>query len=177
MRYLVRHGHAGDKHLWAGADDDRPLSSTGQREARGLVALLAGYSVDKIVSSPALRCAQTVQPLAEQRGLVVRTDVALSVDADHTLAQCSRAARGGGATCANQTPIGTVASARKASCSGSTATSTSCSRSCASPRRACRSCSRSCSHWPSPSASVRSPASRVVCTTAPWWPPRWRPAC
>src|SRR6266496_1771542 len=82
MRYLVRHGHAGDKHLWAGADDDRPLSSTGQREARGLVALLAGYSVDKIVSSPALRCAQTVQPLAEQRGLVVRTDVALSVDAD-----------------------------------------------------------------------------------------------
>lgn len=82
MRYLVRHGDAGDKYLWAGADDDRPLSSTGQREARGLVALLAGYSVDKIVSSPALRCAQTVQPLAEQRGLVVRTDVALSVDAD-----------------------------------------------------------------------------------------------
>src|SRR6266540_2687066 len=80
MRYLVRHGHAGDKHLWAGADDDRPLSSTGQREARGLVALLAGYSVDKIVSSPALRCAQTVQPLAEQRGLVVRTEVALLLD-------------------------------------------------------------------------------------------------
>src|SRR6266545_1154427 len=94
-----------------------------------------------------------------------------NTDPDHTLAQCSRAARGGGATCANQTPIGTVASARKASCSGSTATSTSCSRSCASPRRACRSCSRSCSHWPSPSASVRSPASRVVCTTGPWWPP------
>ncbi len=82
MRYLVRHGDAGDKHLWVGADDDRPLSSTGQREALGLVALLAGCSVDEIVSSPAVRCAQTVQPLAEQRGLVVRTDVALSVDAD-----------------------------------------------------------------------------------------------
>jgi len=82
MRYLVRHGDAGDKHLWVGADDDRPLSSTGQREALGLVALLAGCSVDEIVSSPAVRCAQTVQALAEQRGLVVRTDVALSVDAD-----------------------------------------------------------------------------------------------
>src|SRR6266511_3895494 len=65
MRYLVRHGHAGDKHLWAGADDDRPLSSTGQREARGLVALLAGYSVDKIVSSPALLCThgELIRPL------------------------------------------------------------------------------------------------------------------
>jgi phosphohistidine phosphatase SixA len=82
MRYLVRHADAGDKHRWNGPDDDRPLSSRGHLEAEGLVAQLASYAISGIVSSPAVRCWQTVEPLARQRGLVVRTDVALAPDAD-----------------------------------------------------------------------------------------------
>ena len=82
MRYLVRHGDDGDKRLWTGPEEDRPLSATGRLEAEGLIALLAGYPIHEIVSSPALRCSQTVEPLAGQRRLVVRTDAALSVDAD-----------------------------------------------------------------------------------------------
>jgi phosphohistidine phosphatase SixA len=82
VRYLVRHADAGDKRAWTGPDDDRPLSSTGHREAEGLAALLASFPVSEIVSSPAVRCWQTVQPLAEQRRLAVRTDGALAADAE-----------------------------------------------------------------------------------------------
>jgi broad specificity phosphatase PhoE len=86
MRYLVRHADAGDKHAWTGPDDDRPLSNAGRREAEGLVAQLAGYSIAEIVSSPAVRCLQTVRPLAEWRHLAIRTDATLTVDADVDLA-------------------------------------------------------------------------------------------
>lgn len=82
MRYLVRHGDAGDKRQWTGPDEDRPLSGTGQLEAEGLIVLLTGCPVAEILSSPAVRCSQTVEPLARQRRLVVRMDTALAVDAD-----------------------------------------------------------------------------------------------
>ena len=82
MLYLVRHGDAGDKRAWRGDDRDRPLSETGRREAAGLVALLRGHPVGAIVSSPALRCSQTVQPLAAARRLPVQLDQLLEVDHD-----------------------------------------------------------------------------------------------
>jgi phosphohistidine phosphatase SixA len=82
VRYLVRHADAGDKHTWNGPDDQRPLSDAGRHEADGLVDLLAACPIDQILSSPAIRCRQTVQPLAQQRHLEIRTDPALAVDAD-----------------------------------------------------------------------------------------------
>jgi len=82
VRYLVRHADAGDKRTWTGPDEDRPLSSTGRREAEGLIAQLAGHPITEIVSSPAVRCRQTVQPLADERRLPVRTDALLAAGAD-----------------------------------------------------------------------------------------------
>ncbi len=82
MIYLVRHAHAGDKHAWQGPDGHRPLSAPGIAEARGLLSRLAPFSVGTIVSSPALRCRQTVDGLAEQRELPVTVDDRLSVHAD-----------------------------------------------------------------------------------------------
>lgn len=82
MRYLVRHADAGDKRGWNGPDHDRPLSSAGHREAMGLVSVLADCPIRGIMSSPAVRCWQTVQPLAEERRLAVRADATLAVDAD-----------------------------------------------------------------------------------------------
>jgi broad specificity phosphatase PhoE len=82
VRYLVRHADAGDKRAWNGPDDDRPLSSRGRREAEGLIAQLDGRSIAQILSSPTVRCWQTVQPLAEWRHLPVRIDPTLAVDAD-----------------------------------------------------------------------------------------------
>jgi 8-oxo-dGTP diphosphatase len=82
VRYLVRHADAGDKREWNGADDQRPLSDTGRHEADGLVDLLAACPIDRILSSPAVRCVQSVEPLARQRGLEIHTDPTLAVDAD-----------------------------------------------------------------------------------------------
>jgi phosphohistidine phosphatase SixA len=72
--YLVRHAHAGDRAAWRGPDDQRPLSEKGWRQARGLVGLLSPDPVDAIVSSPAVRCVQTVEPLAGARNLAIETD-------------------------------------------------------------------------------------------------------
>ena len=72
--YLVRHASAGIREHWSGPDELRPLSSSGRRQAQGLVGLLAGARVTRIISSPAVRCVQTVEPLAASRGLRVETD-------------------------------------------------------------------------------------------------------
>jgi broad specificity phosphatase PhoE len=82
MIYLLRHAHAGNKRTWSGPDDRRPLSATGRREAAGLVTLLHDRPIATILSSPALRCEQTVRPLAERRGLPVGLEGRLDVDAD-----------------------------------------------------------------------------------------------
>ncbi len=82
MRYLVRHADAGDKLHWSGPDEQRPLSDVGRREADGLVSLLARFPIARIVSSPAVRCRQTVEPLANHRQLQLSLDSALAVGAD-----------------------------------------------------------------------------------------------
>jgi phosphohistidine phosphatase SixA len=66
---LVRHGRAGKRSEWEGDDRLRPLDAKGRRQAEGLVPMLADYPVDRVLSSPYLRCAETVRPLAEARGL------------------------------------------------------------------------------------------------------------
>jgi phosphohistidine phosphatase SixA len=81
MVYLVRHAHAGSKAGWDGPDLARPLSETGRRQAAGLVARLRHYPVHRILSSPAGRCLQTVQPLAGLLGLAVEGTEVLGVDA------------------------------------------------------------------------------------------------
>jgi 8-oxo-dGTP diphosphatase len=80
---LVRHAHAGNKHLWPGRDSDRPLSISGQHEAHGRLARLRDYPISRILISPALRCRQTVEPLtlSQRRAVPIELVDALSVDA------------------------------------------------------------------------------------------------
>ena len=80
MLYLVRHAHAGSKARWKGPDRARPLSAQGRKEALGLVERLGGYPVGRVLSSPAERCLQTVQPLAGRLGSPVEPSQALGVD-------------------------------------------------------------------------------------------------
>jgi 8-oxo-dGTP diphosphatase len=68
---LVRHGRAGHRSEWDGDDRARPLSRRGWKQAEGLVTALAGYDVSRILSSPYVRCVQTVEPLATARGLKI----------------------------------------------------------------------------------------------------------
>ena len=70
---LVRHARAGDRAEWEGDDRQRPLDDRGAAQAARLVQLLARFPIDAILTSPYLRCVQTVEPLAAARGL--RPDV------------------------------------------------------------------------------------------------------
>jgi phosphohistidine phosphatase SixA len=69
---LVRHAHAGNKSHWPGADDDRPLSPRGRAEALELARVLTEAGVSSLLSSPALRCLQTLEPAALALGLPVQ---------------------------------------------------------------------------------------------------------
>jgi 8-oxo-dGTP diphosphatase len=80
MLMVVRHADAGDKRSWTGLDRHRPLSATGLRQADGLVVRLEDYPVERILSGPALRCLDTVRPLARDRFLEVEPIAALGVD-------------------------------------------------------------------------------------------------
>jgi phosphohistidine phosphatase SixA len=69
--YLVRHAKAGDRARWDGADPLRPLSKRGRRQADALAEVLSDAPVDRVVSSPYVRCRESVDPLAQRRGLEV----------------------------------------------------------------------------------------------------------
>ena len=84
MPYLLRHAHAGTKRAWAGPDSERPLSSAGREEAYGLLTQLHDDPISRILSSPTVRCLQTVEPLAQRRSLRVESADVLGVNADLT---------------------------------------------------------------------------------------------
>lgn len=71
MLHLVRHADAGDRSAWIGDDFDRPLDDGGARQAEALGAALAQRPVTRILSSPAVRCVDTVAPLGRMLGLAV----------------------------------------------------------------------------------------------------------
>jgi 8-oxo-dGTP diphosphatase len=79
--YLVRHARAGDRQRWTGDDWLRPLSVRGHRQAFQLIDLLADAKFERILSSPYVRCMQTVVPIAGARGLPVEPVEALAEDA------------------------------------------------------------------------------------------------
>jgi 8-oxo-dGTP diphosphatase len=75
---LVRHASAGDPDDWEGDDRLRPLDARGRQQAQTLVERLEPLEVRRIVSSPYTRCVETVEPLAEARGLAVELDERLA---------------------------------------------------------------------------------------------------
>jgi phosphohistidine phosphatase SixA len=66
---LVRHAAAGKRKRWQGDDRLLPLDDRGREQAARLPALLERYDIDRICSSPYVRCRETVEPLAEQLDL------------------------------------------------------------------------------------------------------------
>jgi broad specificity phosphatase PhoE len=68
---LIAHLAAGDRESWPGDQDERPLSDLGQRQAAALADALAQESINAIYAGPALRCRQSVSPLAGRLGLKV----------------------------------------------------------------------------------------------------------
>jgi 8-oxo-(d)GTP phosphatase len=78
---LVRHASAGERRPSATLDRARRLDRVGRADARELPEALAGYAVDRVVSSPHARCVETVESLALRRNLRVETRDELLPDA------------------------------------------------------------------------------------------------
>ena len=69
--YLIRHAKAGHREQWGEPDHLRPLTKPGRRQADALVPLFAEQHFSQLLSSPYVRCVQTLEPLAHARGLRV----------------------------------------------------------------------------------------------------------
>lgn len=80
--HLIRHADAGRRGSWHGPDGERPLVVAGSAQAQALALELAQLRPQRILSSPLVRCIQTVQPLADALGLVVEPHPALTEGAD-----------------------------------------------------------------------------------------------
>jgi len=76
--YLVRHAKAGSRSEWEGDDRLRPLNNGGRRQADALARRLAPLAIGSLVSSPYLRCVQTLEPLAAALGTTIATDERLA---------------------------------------------------------------------------------------------------
>ncbi len=77
---VLRHAKAKPRDSWKGDDLDRPLTRIGLDQANRLVPLLGAYGVLRVVSSPAIRCAQTVEPYAHEISTFLEVDDRLSED-------------------------------------------------------------------------------------------------
>jgi probable phosphomutase (TIGR03848 family) len=77
---LLRHGRssANVSGVLAGRTPGVELDDTGRAQADKLVGRLAGVPIAEIVSSPMVRCEQTVAPLAADRGLTPVTEPELA---------------------------------------------------------------------------------------------------
>ena len=71
MLHLVRHADAGTRMAWVGDDFDRPLDDHGRMQAGAIGVALASRPITRILSSPAVRCVDTVVPLGRMLGLPV----------------------------------------------------------------------------------------------------------
>ena len=84
--YLVRHAKASARREWDGDDLLRPITGKGQRQADRLRAHLGLRRLRHVVSSPAVRCVQTVEPMAKELRLDVERDDALLEGAPEAIA-------------------------------------------------------------------------------------------
>jgi len=76
--YLVRHARAGSRQRWKKDDALRPLSKVGRVQAAGLARSMARRKVERVVTSPYLRCLETVDAIAAKRDLTIATSDALA---------------------------------------------------------------------------------------------------
>jgi 8-oxo-dGTP pyrophosphatase MutT (NUDIX family)/phosphohistidine phosphatase SixA len=77
---VLRHGKAAP-HTASKEDDlARPLTALGREQAAELVPVLGAYGIRRVVSSPAVRCAQTVEPFAHSISTFLEIDDRLGED-------------------------------------------------------------------------------------------------
>lgn len=76
--HLIRHAKAKNRLEWTEPDELRPLTKRGRRQADAIAAQLAADPPDRLVSSPYLRCVQTLEPLGSTLDVRIETSDALA---------------------------------------------------------------------------------------------------
>ena len=101
--HLIRHAKAKNRETWEAPDHLRPLTKRGRREAVAIAERFAEEPVGRLVSSPFVRCLQTLEPLALSLELPIETtdllaegaggagafDLLLALAASDSLAVCT----------------------------------------------------------------------------------------
>lgn len=80
--HLIRHALAGDRRDWDEADEERPLTAAGRAQAEAIAGRYRLARPGRIVSSPARRCVETVEPVAALWGCSVECVPYLGEGAD-----------------------------------------------------------------------------------------------
>ncbi len=74
MIYLIRHASAGARCNFERNDFERPLDAHGVLEAEQLNEALCSQPIQKVLSSRAVRCQQSVAPLARHLNLEIEVE-------------------------------------------------------------------------------------------------------
>lgn len=75
---IMRHAKARPRARWSDDDWLRPLDARGREQAEDLVPLLAAYGIERLVSSPSTRAADTLAPYAKALGAEMKLKKGLS---------------------------------------------------------------------------------------------------
>lgn len=75
---VVRHAKAKPRSSWSQAEGERPLAATGRRQAIAVSRLLQAWNPERVVSSPWVRCVQTISPYVNQRSAKLKLVDALT---------------------------------------------------------------------------------------------------
>ena len=78
---VVRHATAGSKSRFSGDDKMRPLDKTGRAQAEALVGQLSAFGPTDVYAADRVRCHQTVEPLAEELGVIICSEPTLTEEA------------------------------------------------------------------------------------------------
>ncbi|MFI5321579.1 MAG: histidine phosphatase family protein [Myxococcota bacterium] len=76
--FLVRHAKAYSRSRWREDDELRPLTPAGDLQAEAIAIALAEEHPQRLISSPHVRCVQTLGPLARATGLRIEQDARLA---------------------------------------------------------------------------------------------------
>jgi 8-oxo-dGTP diphosphatase len=76
--FVIRHASAGARSQFDGDDLQRPLDAHGIGQAEAIADALRGHHIVRLLSSEAVRCTQTLEPLSSALGIAVEHHEALT---------------------------------------------------------------------------------------------------
>jgi 8-oxo-dGTP pyrophosphatase MutT (NUDIX family)/phosphohistidine phosphatase SixA len=77
----LRHGKAVPPGSWDGPDSTRPLLHRGLEQSENVAPAIAAWAPKKLISSTAVRCLATIEPVSALTGVLVKQSAGISQDA------------------------------------------------------------------------------------------------